>query len=158
MIARPLARILLPCGLAVLAACAPPARPVEDHRADLAAIRRAAPDWEVAYNDKDADRVAALYTEDALLLPPGAAAVNGRTAIREFFANDIATRWTMISVQPLTTEVAGDWAWRAGTWSIEGVNGRFLEIWRRTDDGWKIHRDIWNADTAPSAPRFAPAG
>ena len=46
--------------------------------------------WVKAYNGGDAKAVAALYAEDALLLPPGAPGVRGRAAILEFFTKDIA--------------------------------------------------------------------
>ena len=42
--------------------------------ADEAAIRAQTTSWEKAYNGGDAKAVAALYTEDALLLPPGTSA------------------------------------------------------------------------------------
>ena len=88
--------LLLACALA-FAGCGPKA-PVADSDADVAALTSAAAGWEQAYNDKDADAVAAIYAEDAQLLPHGAPAVNGRAAIREHYANEIATAWAKISV------------------------------------------------------------
>src|SRR5690349_13884320 len=58
--------------------------------ADETAIRAQSTAWEKAYNAGDAKAVAALYAEDALLLPPGAAAVSGRDAIQAFLTKDIA--------------------------------------------------------------------
>src|SRR6266536_3090828 len=58
--------------------------------ADEAAIRAESTDWVKAYNGGDAKAVAALYAEDALLLPPGAPGVSGRAAIQAFFTKDIA--------------------------------------------------------------------
>ena len=74
--------LLLACALA-FAGCGPKA-PVADSDADVAAITSAGAAWEQAYNDKNADAVAAIYAEDAQLLPQGAPAVKGRAAIREF--------------------------------------------------------------------------
>ena len=144
--------LLLACALA-FAGCGPKA-PVADSNADVAALTSAAAGWEQAYNDKDADAVAAIYAEDAQLLPDGAPAVNGRAAIREHYANEIATPWAMISVESDANGVAGDWAWRSGTWSVETappVSGKYLEVWHRTAEGWRLHRDIANLD-APEAP------
>ena len=42
-------------------------------------------EWEAAANRKDASSIAALYTEDALLMPPNAPAVRGRAAVEAFF-------------------------------------------------------------------------
>ena len=109
--------LLLACALA-FAGCGPKA-PVADSGADVAAVESAAADWEQAYNDKDADGVAAIYAEDAQLLPQGAPAVKGRAAIREHYANEIATAWAKISFVSDATVVAGDWAWRSGTWTCD---------------------------------------
>src|SRR5438132_10515836 len=51
--------------------------------ADETAIRAQTTTWGKAYNGGDAKAVAALYTEDALLLPPGAPGVSGRAALLE---------------------------------------------------------------------------
>lgn len=128
-----------------------------DTAADEAAIQAAADGWPKAYNEKNAEAVTALYTEDARVYPPGAAMVSGRAAIREFFTGDIANNWAEISVAHEESHVSGDWAWRTGTWSAAGLTGKYAEIWRRTPEGWRIHRDIWNVDAAPpAAPAEAP--
>ena len=141
--------LLLACAFA-FAGCAPKA-PVADSGADVAAVESAAAGWEQAYNDKNADAVAAIYAEDAQLLPQGAPAVNGRAAIREHYANEIATAWAKISVVSDANGVAGDWAWRSGTWSVETappVSGKYLDVWHRTAEGWRLYRDIFNLDAA----------
>ena len=138
--------LLLACALAF--GCAPKA-PVADSDADVAAITSAGAAWEQAYNDKNADAVAAIYAEDAQFLPQGAPAVNGRAAIREHYANEIATAWAKISVESDANGLAGDWAWRSGTWSVETappVSGKYLEVWHRTAEGWRLYRDISNSD------------
>lgn len=125
-----------------------------DTAAATAAMDTAAAGWEKAYNDKSAEAVAAIYTEDAQLLPPGAPFVNGRAAIRDYFANDIEKQWAKISVKSDANGLTGDWAWRSGTWSVETdpvVTGKYIEVWRKTQEGWHLHRDIWNVDAAADA-------
>ena len=141
--------LLLACALA-FAGCGPKA-PVADSGADVAAVESAAADWERAYNDKNADAVAAIYAEDAQFFPQGAPAVNGRAAIREHFANEIATAWAKTSFVSDAPVVAGDWAWRSGTWTCEcepPLSGKYVDVWHRTAEGWRLHRDIWNLDAA----------
>ena len=143
------------------AACKP--QESRDARADEAEVAAAASNWEKAYNEKNADAVAAIYTEDAQLLPPGPPVVSGRAAIREFWANDIATSNMSFSITSDASGVAGDWAWRSGPWrgtALDGTpagTGKFIEIWRRTKDGWQLHRDIWNVDEAAPATEAPPA-
>ena len=77
--------------------------------------------------------------------------MNGRAAIREHYANEIATAWAKISVVSDANGVAGDWAWRSGTWSVETappVSGKYLDVWHRTAEGWRLYRDIFNLDAA----------
>lgn len=153
-------RFLIPvaCVLA-LAACQPKA----DTTADKAAVQAAAEAWPSAYNEKNAEGVAAVYSDDAEILPPGSPAVSGHDAILAFFKNDIATQWAKISITTDSSDVAGDWAWRAGAWSVEGppaLTGKYVEVWHRTSAGWKLHRDIWNIDSMPpstAAPAAAAA-
>jgi len=143
--------LTLACALAV-AACSPKVTG-PDPAVDSAALDTAANGWEKAYNEKNADAIAALYTDDAQLLPPGAPEVSGRDAIRAYFANDIETQWARMTVQSTASHIGGDWAWRSGTWSAESVPlvaGKYLEVWRRTPDGWRMHKDIWNVDPMPS--------
>ena len=104
--------------------------PKHDPAADAASLDKAAAGWEAAYNDKNAAAVAAIYTEDGQLLPPGAGTVNGRAAIQEFWGHDIETQWAEIAIKADTSEVAGDWAYRSGSFSAEsaGATGKFLEV------------------------------
>src|SRR4051812_24155807 len=43
--------------------------------------------FSAAYATLDADRVVQIYTEDALMLPPGGKILRGRAAIRERYAD-----------------------------------------------------------------------
>jgi uncharacterized protein (TIGR02246 family) len=141
----------LACAL-TLAACNPNVSG-PDPAADSAALDAAASGWEKAYNEKNADAIAALYTDDGQLLPPGAAEVTGRDAIRAYFANDIEKQWARITIRSTASHIGGDWAWRSGTWSVESdpaATGKYLEVWRRTAQGWRLHKDIWNVDPMPS--------
>src|SRR6266496_4311177 len=102
-----------------MAGFAPAASPAS---ADETAIRAQSTDWVKAYNGGDAKAVAALYAEDALLLPPGAPGVKGRAAIMAFMAKDIASSkaaGAVFAVDPKTdVGVAGDTGWESGTYSV----------------------------------------
>ena len=47
-----------------------------------------------------------------------------------------------------------DTAMRVGLATLNNVNSepidevKFIEIWKQEDDQWRIHRDIWNSNTA----------
>src|SRR5437764_7621712 len=135
--------------------------------ADEAAIRAESTDWVKAYNGGDAKAVAALYAEDALLLPPGAPGVKGRAAILEFFTKDIAgakAAGAVFVLNPKTdVGVSGNTGWESGTYkaTVKGAvveSGKFLSVSRKKDGKWLYIRDTWNADAppAPAAPAAPP--
>jgi ketosteroid isomerase-like protein len=96
--------------------------------------------------------VAALYTENAKLLPPDAAIVAGRGAIEAFW-REAATASGIVgaTLRTLDLEVAGDTAYEVGEAALalssgQGPPVKYVVVWKRGGDGaWRIHRDIWNA-------------
>jgi uncharacterized protein (TIGR02246 family) len=160
-ISRPLTAIAMVACLGALASVAHAA----PKNADEAAIRGQTIAWEKAYNGGDAKGVAALYTEDALLLPPGAPAVRGRAAIMTFFTKDIADSKaggvTFVINYPTEVGVSGNTGWESGTYkaTVKGAvveTGKFLSVSQKKGGKWLYVRDTWNAD-APPAPPPAPA-
>jgi len=132
--------------------------------ADEAAIRAQSVNWAKAYNGGDAKAVAALYAEDAVLLPPGAPAVRGRAAIEAFFAKDIAgtkAAGAVLALNPKTdVGVSGNMGWESGTYtaSVKGAvveAGKFLSVSQKKGGKWLYLRDTWNADAAPAAAAAA---
>lgn len=129
--------------------------------ADSTAIRRQAERWVEAARQEDADALAALYTEDAIMLPPGAPPITGRDRIRSLFARQFARSEGTYEFQTYELVVTGDWAYRRGSYvaTVDPAQGdavrledKFIDIWRRSPDGeWRIARDIWN-HTAPPSP------
>ena len=134
--------------------------------ADEAAIRAQTASWEKAYNGGDAKGVAAQYAEDALLLPPGAPGVSGRTAILAFFTKDIAESkagGAVFVLNPKTdVGVSGNMGWESGTYkvTVKGAvveTGKFLSVSRKNDGKWHYIRDTWNADAPPAPPAASSA-
>jgi uncharacterized protein (TIGR02246 family) len=134
--------------------------------ADEAAIRAQTTNWAKAYNGGDAAGVAAQYADDAVLLPPGHAGVNGGPAILAFFTKDIATSkaaGVVFNIHlPTDVGVSGNMGWESGTYTatINGnvvESGKFLSVSRKKDGTWRYIRDTWNADAAPATAAPAAA-
>ena len=137
-------------------ACAPAAKTEEDPATVRAAIKENNARFTKAFNQADTAATAALYTADAIVLPPGQGMVRGRPAIQEFNAIDIETN--ALSGLVLTTsdvQVGGNLAVEVGTYSIQAGamqdEGKYVVVWKKQEDGsWKLYRDIWNSNLMPA--------
>lgn len=113
---------------------------------DLAARAEA---WEEAFVAGDIEGVAALYTEDARLMPPNAGMAQGRQAVIEIFSQMAGLQ---VDLEGVETATSGDIGYRVGTYLLtteDGTvvdRGKFIETWRLVDGRWMITNDIWNGD------------
>ncbi|PAP75459.1 tetratricopeptide repeat protein [Rubrivirga marina] len=107
--------------------------------------------FEQAVAGGDADAIAALYTENAMVMPPGAPPVQGRDAIRDHFAGVLAAGIDGLDVQ--TAEVArfGNTAIRrsdivlsAGGQVVD--RAKALEVWRLVGGEWLYARDMYSSN------------
>ena len=102
--------------------------------------------------------LAALYTEDAQVLPPNSPPVKGRAAIEQFFA---AILQGIAEVQLDTVEVEGhgDTAHELEALTFFDASGNKIDegkaivIWKKVGEDWKLHRDIFSSNLPPPAPR-----
>ena len=113
--------------------------------------------WVERYAANDAAGVAALYTEDAQLLPPDMEIVSGRAAIQEFVAKTNPPGGPEFEIATIETRVFGDYAHRQGSFTVKGPDGtpietgKFIELWKKVDGKWLIHRDMWSSNAPPPA-------
>lgn len=149
-------RIALSVGLiAGLGACtAEDSEYILTEKAAIAATQR---QWVEAYNANDWQALSALFTPDAMLMPPGDSIVMGRREIAAWQRDNESGFQIQLEIDDI--EVSGDIAAVYGTScvSIPGEDGtvydtgKYVEIRRRGDDGdWLIAADIFNSDGKPS--------
>lgn len=145
--------------IAVLATlgCAPKGAPLTS--ADIEANRAVSQAFGDRMLAKDWDAAAQLYADSALLLPPNAAAVQGRAAIRDYLA-----AFPPLAAFTITTDAVtgvGDLAYATGryhlTLAVPGNpvdSGKFLDVRRRQKDGsWQYVADMFNSSVpTPAAP------
>ncbi|MEE8116597.1 MAG: DUF4440 domain-containing protein [Gemmatimonadales bacterium] len=137
-------------------ACQPQPAALTD--TDRDAIRASLDAFTDAALAQDWDAIVALYTEDAVLMPPNGPAVTGHAEIRDSWV--AFPPLSAIHAEMVEIEGVGDLAYVRGTYHIvmdvEGSpedTGKFLEIRRRQDDGaWLIVRDIYNSDVPLPEP------
>lgn len=115
-----------------------------------AAIAAASEQWARAYNAGDAAGVAALYTADAMLLPPGGEPVTGREKVLAYWQQDMAGG-AQVKLETKEVHGHGDGAVEVGGYVANAEDGTHLDhgkyvvVWKKVDGSWKLHRDIWNS-------------
>jgi uncharacterized protein (TIGR02246 family) len=118
---------------------------------DAATIQKLNDRWAAAFNKGDAAAVAALYAEDAYVLPPGGEMVKGRSAIEAFWKQTAQqagdAKLVTVDVLPLGRRGARE----IGTVTLETkaqppqqLVGKYAVVWRQIRGRWLLATDIWN--------------
>jgi uncharacterized protein (TIGR02246 family) len=99
----------------------------------------------------DAATIATLYAEDCSVLVPNHATLQGRDAVRAFFAEMIDAIGGTTTLEIVEFADAGGWAYQWIHYTLEADtvsdSGRVVEVLRRQSDGsWTIHLSIFNSD------------
>jgi uncharacterized protein (TIGR02246 family) len=129
-----------------LAACS--ARSPMPPAAARRAIEAAVASYVSASNQGDADALAALYADDAVLLPPDHEPIQGREAIGAFWQQGTDEG---LEIRMLRVEVDGDLGYLVGRYNLPATeeepadSGKSVMCLRRQPDGsWRLTADIWN--------------
>ncbi len=106
----------------------------------------------------DAKGVAALYTDDAIEMPPNAPMIKGRTAIQQYYEMEFGSGTTMNSftLTHLDTYAMGDRGYDVGTYqqsvTPKGMTaaltatGKYTVILKRSKGTWQVAVAIYNTD------------
>ena len=128
---------------------------------DKASVRAVDAQWAQAAKAGDGAAIAALYTTDAVLLPPGEDMVKGDAAKKYWvdFANGYSGP---TELNTMAVEGGGNVATAVGSYSMTLTprkagakpmpteEGKYLEVLKRQDDGsWKIIYDMWSPNAPP---------
>jgi uncharacterized protein (TIGR02246 family) len=140
--------------LAAMLLALPTTATAQHHEDGKAEIEAMAAKWQAAFNAGDGVGVAALYSDDAMLMPPNSAPVSGRPAIEAF--------WTQAASQGMADELTtkevyavGDMAVEIGMYSATAADGshadhgHYMVVFKQENGQWKMYRDTWNSDMAP---------
>lgn len=119
------------------------------------ALNKLAAEFAAAYNAKDAAKVAGFYAEDAVAMPPNSPMVKGRSAIEARLKRDMQQDNVTLKLNPVESAISGEQAYEAGTTIVtlpngSTVNEKYLVVYKRVGNDWKIAYDIWNSDTPPA--------
>ena len=130
-----------------------------------AAIKAIADQYVKATLAGDAKAIAALYTEDAVEMPPNIPAVKGRAAIEQYYAKMLKfkdARMSVFTLNHLETRAVGDTGYDVGTYQqtvtpTSGAalddTGKYTIILKRSGGIWRVAYAIYNSDRPAPPPR-----
>jgi len=108
--------------------------------------------FEEAFAKRDAPAIAEQYGNDAQCLYDGQDIIRGKKAIEEAWKEILSSQAKKVKIQTLEIEEHRDWAVETGKYSMTDADwkviydGKYMVIWKRDGDGWKIHRDMGNSN------------
>jgi ketosteroid isomerase-like protein len=112
---------------------------------------------EQAFTRHDIAACVALFRDDAQILPQHGPAIRGRQEIQAYFNDSMNPRVTYDTETEMSI-VRGDLAVEQGRYRVRNVRrgsdveeGKYVHVWRRTGNDWKLYRMIYNTDVEPRA-------
>lgn len=108
-------------------------------------------EFEAAFRRRDVAALVALYTDDAVLVPPDAPTMRGKQAIGQFWSAGFdVLRAARLRSEQIFAE--GDTATDLGVAELDTIDGpatvRYIAVWKRSDGQWLMAADLWNNQPA----------
>jgi ketosteroid isomerase-like protein len=103
--------------------------------------------------------VSTLYHPDANIYPPNESAVDVKTAasMMTHFPDMGVTAFTLNTKEVFegdeTVTEVGTYEMGNGSKTVD--KGKYMVVWKKDGDKWKLFRDIWNSDNAYTPPPAA---
>ena len=97
----------------------------------------------------DAAAVAALYTDDAVLMPAGSDNLKGRAAILKFWQGALSSGVGAVKFTSIDVFGRGAMATEVGEYELSDKagksidHGKYIVVWRRDAGRLKLHRDMF---------------
>jgi len=109
----------------------------------------------IAASSGDVDAYVTFITEDAIYLLPGEMELVGKENIKNWVAEALKTVTFEIIQHPADEiQIFGDIAYVRYRVSIDGMlksdssqfqnERKYLDIWKKVNGVWKVHRHMWN--------------
>jgi uncharacterized protein (TIGR02246 family) len=160
---RPTIFSFAPLMLVSCVACAPSTetRPTRDTAADEEALRALVARDADAFSASDLDAIMALYSADAVQMPPNQPIITGKRALRDSFQSFLEHNSAELKATVEDVRTSGDWAYvrasyeqsmtpTGGGETVDEVGKWVLICQREAGGDWKIVSEIWNLDQPPA--------
>ena len=114
-----------------------------------------------AFNAKDARKAAALYTPEAVVMPPNKALSRGRNFVEQYYTGRFAEGATDLTLTPSEVKGSGNLGIAIGDYRLTLApangpqrrdRGKFVWIFREQNNTWMIDTVIFSSDFAEPPP------
>ena len=114
-----------------------------------------------AFNAKDAAKAAALYTPEAVVMPPNKTLMRGRNFVEQYYTGRFGEGATDLGLQPNEIKGSGTLAVAMGDYRLvlappsgpkRRDRGKFVWIFRELNGTWMIDGIIFSSDFAELPP------
>jgi uncharacterized protein (TIGR02246 family) len=126
------------------------------------ALDKLAVEFEAAFNARDAAKAASMYSDDGILMPPDQPMIKGRADIEAYYRQAFKGTFSDMKVLPFESNASGTLAFEAGLSTIvvprrDGGGSwspvdKYVLVYKRVGQTWKIAYDIFNDDVAEPQP------
>ncbi len=148
--------------VALTMSCSQAPKPADTHDADVQALKDIEAQANKDYEAKDLDKLVGFYTDDAVLMAPGAPSMAGKAAIQTMVKQMVADPALSLKFEATRVEVAsgGDMAYTQGSYTMtmtdpstkKPINdkGSYVTVYKKQADGsWKAVSDIASSAIPP---------
>jgi ketosteroid isomerase-like protein/mannose-6-phosphate isomerase-like protein (cupin superfamily) len=126
------------------------AQPARGQTRDERAIRARSEEWQKYIAEKNVDRIVALHTSDAVLMPSNMPAAKGAGAIRAAYSDLVNTpglrlHWIPTKIDVASPSVATEYGTYTQSYETPrgriGESGNYVTIWHKVNGEWRIAVD-----------------
>ncbi len=131
-------------------------------KADADAITRLVEELRTAFNAKDAAKAATLYSTTGVVMPPNKPIMRGRPFVEQYYKDRFAEGATDLELTAADVSGQGTLAYASGDYRLNLVatdgkparrdRGKFLWIFRESNNQWLIEYVIFSSDFVTPAP------
>jgi uncharacterized protein (TIGR02246 family) len=123
------------------------------------AVSKVSSAYQAAVNAEDAKALAAVYTEDAVEMPPHEPMIRGRAAIQMYYEKQFAEADGKVMITPMESMASGNAGYEVGTYTQSmkmktgqtmNDKGKYVVLLKPgVDKQWRVAYAIYNSDTPP---------
>jgi len=108
--------------------------------------------FSTSFANGDSQAVSSLYAEDAAILPPNGARIEGRANIKNFWQGAYDAGVKRVVTKTVEVNGNGNSVSEVGSYTLYGADnkildeGKYVVVWKKEGKNWLMFRDIWNSN------------